>query len=124
MKLFDRIFHPEKIEVLEKTLEKYKKQWNDVHSILSPEQIQYIETPNDEMTITTLTLNAEDLKILLKNGIQSTNSFGKYFPAFIIGIEFRTLLKSKIQLDSLKEIGLTDEQKLYLELVEGENNNE
>ena len=121
MKLFDRIFHPEKIEILEKRLEKYKKQWNDVHSILSPEQIQYIETPNDETT-STLRFNAEDERVLLNGiGIQSIYSF-KYFPAFITGIELRTLLKSKIQLDSLKEIGLTDEQKLYLELVEGDNN--
>ena len=68
-------------------------------------------------------LTYEERVLLNGIGIQSIYSF-KYFPAFITGIELRTLLKSKIQLDSLKEIGLTDEQKLYLELVEGENNNE
>lgn len=116
MKLFDRIFHPEKIEALEKCA----KQWEKVSPVLTYEQIKYLEYSNFDKTLFTVTGDKEfysisNMKLFKALAIDLT---------FVSGRDYMNFIKAKIQLDSLKEIGLTDEQKLYLELIEGDNNNE
>lgn len=111
MKLFDRIFHPEKVEALEKCA----KQWDKIYPMLTSEQFRYLEIPSRRAIITILPSVSDYDE-------RSTNLFNQFFSLYVTGEDYKELLKTKVQLDSLKEIGLTDEQKLYLELIEGEKN--
>lgn len=115
MKLFDRIFHPEKV----KALEECAKNWEEIYPMLTPEQYRCLTIPNKNTLITILP------NINEYTGPSANSSFLRYFsPIYLTGEKYKILLKAKAQLDSLRQIGLTDEQKLYLEIIEGENNNE
>lgn len=113
MKLFDRIFHPEKVKALEECV----RNWEEIYPLLTPEQYRSLTIPNRHTLITILP-NIDEY-----NEQSANRPFLSYFaPIYLTGEEYKNLLKAKAQLNSLKQIGLTDEQKLYLELVEGDSN--